>query len=372
MTLAPTTTGPALSLADLETHDPRAPSAGVERRFCCPLCGGDKRQDAAHRSLAVDTGSGAWHCHRCHEKGKLTEWWTDRPAETFRPGRRRNVSARLSLPPRAARNDAPPEPPPAITPALPELADTPGAAYLEARGLPLALCALAGVRFAPDWYGRSAVVFPICNQAGQEVAAQGRYIDRRSDPKARTTGPKSQGVFATPGAWEADEWIVTEAPIDALSLAASGRPALALVGTSWPEWFPKACAWRHVLAAFDADQAGDDAAELLMVRVAGFGAQGERLRPVGAKDWNELRLRLTDCRRLDREIGRQVLFLQSGAAHQDFGPKVLLARARETYAALEAACASIGGDDAHGYADPLDPFADECLDRWHHALEGLR
>jgi hypothetical protein len=39
-----------LELADLERFDGRAPAGRVERRFCCPNCGGDKPLDAAHRS----------------------------------------------------------------------------------------------------------------------------------------------------------------------------------------------------------------------------------------------------------------------------------------------------------------------------------
>ena len=73
--------------------------------------------------------------------------------------------------------------------------------------------------------------------------------------------------------------------IDALSLFLCGLPAIALAGTEGKPWLPDACHGRRVLLALDADVAGDRGSEKLAALLA--GAQCWRLRPEGAKDWNE-------------------------------------------------------------------------------------
>jgi DNA primase len=106
-----------------------------------------------------------------------------------------------------------------------------------------------------------------------------------------------------------DLLVVTEAPLDALSLAAVGVPALALCGTHAPAWLPLVAAFRRVALAFDADGAGDQAAALLGPLLRSFGARPERWRPEGGKDWNELltrqgsqRLRATMVRLREGEL----------------------------------------------------------------------
>ena len=48
------------------------------------------------------------------------------------------------------------------------------------------------------------------------------------------------------------------------------------------------CAFRRVLLAFDADEAGERAGEKLGPILTSYGAKCERLRPNTAKDWNEV------------------------------------------------------------------------------------
>jgi hypothetical protein len=167
------------------------------------------------------------------------------------------------------------------------LENTRGAAYLLGRGLPLEVCEAAGVRFSPNWFGRSAVYFPLHNRADEVVAGQGRYVDGRDDPKTRTLGDLKGGLFWAAGAWNVPALILTEAPIDALSLATAGFPAFAFCGKTGPAWLPKATFGRRVLLALDADDAGDVAADELAPTLESFGARCQRLRPEGAKDWNE-------------------------------------------------------------------------------------
>ena len=293
---------PVLSLAELEAYDPRAPfRGGKERRFCCPLpaCA-DKHIDAAHRSLTLNVESGAWHCWRCGGAGKVQERWAAAPLRPVQRRQRSAAAARRAFalkPPSAQTSPSPAaalEPPPPSpnlsSQRLTALGGSPGAAYLQQRGITADLAERAGVRWAPTWYGRPAVVFPLRDSAGQLVAMQGRHVDGRTDPKAHDLGPKGAGVFATPGAFEASTVIVVEGPICALSLAAAGKSAIALCGTNAPAWLMKRLAFRRVAVAFDADAAGDAAAPRVIGDLRSFGAQVERWRPTGVKDWNDLLL----------------------------------------------------------------------------------
>jgi 5S rRNA maturation endonuclease (ribonuclease M5) len=177
------------------------------------------------------------------------------------------------------------------------LSGTPGADYLESRGIPAELAHGAGVRYHPAWYDRPAVLFPFRGKPenstpGALLAVEGRYIDGMekqdpSKPKGRSAGQKGRGVFATPGAISADLVIIVEGSVDALTLALCGYPSIALGGCHWPAWLPKVCSWKRVLIATDNDQAGDQAAEKLARELLARGAKPDRLSPSPAKDWND-------------------------------------------------------------------------------------
>lgn len=285
-----------LSLTELESFDPRAPSGGRERRFCCPLCGQSKSMDAEHRSIAVDTDTGKWFCHRCHAKGVIKERWTQRDSKPFQSQDRRRaaVKAKFEIKPKAEPQPEPEElgkiekiraQYPKWVAAFP---GSPAAQYLESRGIPEKLAIAAGCGYAERWErGDRRVVFPVRDKASELVAISARAIDPEYiGPKVDTRGPKKLGVFAIAGTLTAEIPIITEAPIDALSLAVAGFPAMATIGTSWPEWLPKHCSFRASGIAFDADQAGDQAAEKLTAEL--WSARAIRLRPVGGKDWNDI------------------------------------------------------------------------------------
>jgi phage/plasmid primase-like uncharacterized protein len=284
-----------LSLSEIQAFDPTAKGSGRERRFCCPLCGDAKPRDAAHRSLGLNIESGAWNCHRCGEKGLLLEYRTERrePDQRRSPYKasRNAVSRAFALP------DAPkPDPIPENAQEWREKAEgavpvigTPGETYLQGRGIPTATMDSAGVLFKADFYGRAAVLFLIREASGSPVAVEGRFLSPGTGPKAICKGPKSKGVFATPGALEAGSVALVEAPIDALTLAALGLPAIATMGAeNLPKWLPRRLAFREVFLAQDADQAGDEAAERIAAELQAFGGRCSRLRPNQAKDWNEL------------------------------------------------------------------------------------
>ena len=297
-----------LSLTDLLTFDPRHAQRDGERDCCCPLCGGEKRVDAAHRSLSYNARTGLFRCARCGAKGLLREWHQsgeEKNAPWQRSRRGGGDASRSALRRKMSLPAAPPDPtPPAkSTPgwqeqlrAVTPLAKTPGETYVQReRGLPSLLCHRGGVRFARNFYGRAAVLFPLRDGDGGLVAAQGRYLDPNAAPRMRTAGERKKGVFlSVPELWAEgrtpDTILVTEAPLDALTLAFAGLPwAVALCGCEGlPEWLRRRAAFKTVYAAFDADEAGDRASLLLADLLRPLGATVVRLRPDGAKDWNAL------------------------------------------------------------------------------------
>jgi len=119
-------------------------------------------------------------------------------------------------------------------------------------------------------------------------------------------GDKSLFRLTSGGSAEPDRLAVVEAPIDALSLAVLEGPRadtlyLATAGGIGPETIkaleallaeragrPEA----RLVAATDADQAGDRHAELLHALASAAGIEATRLRPsAAAGDWNELLVR---------------------------------------------------------------------------------
>ena len=92
------------------------------------------------------------------------------------------------------------------------------------------------------------------------------------------------------------EGILTESAVDALSARSLRIPAIrqhgavvastAGIATAIPPWIE---AWRpqHIVCAYDADSAGDQAAERLRIN----NPRVTRQRPCGAKDWNEILVR---------------------------------------------------------------------------------
>lgn len=187
------------------------------------------------------------------------------------------------------------------------LAGSIGEKYLKKRGLADAAPLLQGVSqpqdeghsrvlwigdvaFCPRFYGHPALVFALRDFHGAIVSLHGRYIEH-NQPKSRTVGLKKYAAWASPNAWNTNyvpAIILTEAPLDALSLAVAGFPAVALCGTSAPEWLHRRCAFASVILAFDADEAGDAMSLKLQAQLTCFGARCARLRPQGGKDWNEV------------------------------------------------------------------------------------
>jgi hypothetical protein len=181
--------------------------------------------------------------------------------------------------------------------------DTPGAIFLSSgfpertppiagRGITPDAADFCGVRYHPNWLGDGeAVVFAGRNEAGTLVAAQGRFIDPRIKPKSKSIGKIKEcgGVFSTPGAASAQLVGITEAPIDAITLAICGIPSFALMGTSNVHaWLRRRIAFTTALIATDNDPAGDHSA-ILIAQMLTHGTRCERLHlPAGFKDPNKM------------------------------------------------------------------------------------
>jgi hypothetical protein len=300
------------------------------------LCGVSKPKDIAHRSISVNTDNGVWLCHRCSSTGVLREYWSKKadPIGNFRQRQRASIKEKFSLNHRVeSRTD------PSAGSKLERLRDryeefkamfigSPAEEYLVGRGISKSVAIESGCGYAAAWqhWENSScglkligtdrrVIFPVYDQQGELVAISARAIDSNYiGPKAITRGRKSLGVFTTKGGLEAGRVLITEAPIDALSLAMAGYPAIAMIGTSWADWLPRHCAFRNVAIATDADEAGDEAAIKLTQELKKWGSRYQRLKPEKAKDWNEALMllgeqglkqevnKMLDCKLSDSEL----------------------------------------------------------------------
>lgn len=291
---------PVLTLADLEQFDPRSPQRMGERRFLCPLCGESKPKDAAHRSLCLNSSNGLYHCKRCNSKGLLKEFWDEKSSVNQAQIVTRQLRRSFEIEP-VERNDQSQNDNKNDWQALWETSEPlelnerhqVAISYLKNRSIALDIARENEVCFVPDWHGRPMLGFPFKDANGETVALSGRAF-RNGGIDKPASGPKKAGAFRA-GALGFDALdtavpavILCEAPFDALSLAMVGYPALAIGGTTAPTWLHQRCAFRRVLLAFDADAAGDAAALKIGANLASFGAFCVRLRPQGAKDWNEI------------------------------------------------------------------------------------
>lgn len=164
------------------------------------------------------------------------------------------------------------------------LAGTAGQAYVERRGIPIAIADAAGVRFDADFGGRAAVIVALRDGDDNLTSVHGRYLSVvRGQNKMLTIGP-GNGMIAAAGGWNVEPLILVEGLFDALSLATCGFACAATIGR-WAQWLPQMTRNRVVWLAFDATRPGEaDAARYSRLLP---GADLRRLRPPPlCKDWN--------------------------------------------------------------------------------------
>jgi DNA primase len=312
-----------LSESDLAACRPIVGEGGHVLRALCPFHGSDRQ-----RSLRVQVHSGRFVCFACGAWGYMdtarAQWREEqqRQAALRRPSahRQRLTHRRQSPPPRsrppaaAARpRSADPPAPRASAPARPDLAqqlaafqgalpDSRGAAYLQQRGIPLALAQQHGVGYAApgtwphtarDWRG-GRVVCPHTTPEGHVVNLYGRAVGTASQvPKAKRHDhlPGAKGYFNAAALQEdAGPLWVCEGAFDALALLAAGVPRVVAIfgvqGWRW-EWAREV---RELVFALDADAAGQQQWRQLARQAALRGKQ-VRVLPTAAyggyKDVNE-------------------------------------------------------------------------------------
>ena len=204
-----------LSEADLAACRPIVGEGGHVIRALCPFHGSDRQ-----RSLRVQVHSGRFVCFACGAWGYMdtarAQWQEEQQRQAaFRrpPARQQRVShhrqplPRFSRPPAAAARQRSSEPsaPCVSAPGRPDLAQqlaafqaalpsSRGAAYLQQRGIPLALAQQLGVGYAApgtwphparDWRG-GRVVFPHTTPDGCLVNLYGRAVGTAEQvPKAK-------------------------------------------------------------------------------------------------------------------------------------------------------------------------------------------
>lgn len=125
---------------------------------------------------------------------------------------------------------------------------------------------------------RGCLTFPILDRAGQVGEVYGRRLDPHTNPRHLYLPGPHRGVW-NPAGFEADELIVAESIIDALTLWCAGfRHVTAAYGVDG--WTPdhQAAVVEHgvkrVLVAFDADDAGDRGAKALAAELAELPGTG--------------------------------------------------------------------------------------------------
>jgi DNA primase len=135
---------------------------------------------------------------------------------------------------------------------------------------------------------------PLFNGAGKIVSYYGRRIERGAVKHLYSPGPH-QGLF-NPAAFDAEEIILCEAVLDALTFCVNGITNVScLYGTEgWTDELTTALKKvRRVRLAYDADEAGDRAAERDTKRLQAWGIDVYRIKFPWGMDANEYARKVT-------------------------------------------------------------------------------
>ena len=278
-----------LTEADLVACRPIIGEGGHVLRALCPFHGSDRQ-----RSLRVQVHSGRFVCFACGAWGYMetarAQWREEQQRQAAfgrSPARRQRMLSRRQPPPPlprppaagARKRSAEPPAPCESTVGRPDLAQqlaafqaalpgSRGEAYLQQRGIPLALAQRLDVGYAApgawphparDWRG-GRVVFPHTTPDGRLVNLYGRAVgtaEQVSKAKRHDHLPGAKGYFnATALLGDAGPLWVCEGAFDMLSLLAAGVPRVVAIfgvqGWRW-DWAREV---RALVFALDADPAG--------------------------------------------------------------------------------------------------------------------
>ncbi len=139
---------------------------------------------------------------------------------------------------------------------------------------------------------RGCLTFPVLDVAGQVGEVYGRRLDPNATPRHLYLPGPHRGVW-NPAGFEAEELIVCESVIDALTLWCAGfRHVTAAYGVDgWTPDHQQALVEhgvKRVLVAFDGDDAGDRGAKALAAELTGAGVEVFRVELPRGADVNDV------------------------------------------------------------------------------------
>jgi DNA primase len=167
------------------------------------------------------------------------------------------------------------------------------------------------------------ITVPLLDAAGKIVSYYGRRIERGKLKHLYAEGPH-QGLF-NPAAFDQEEIILCEAIFDALTFCANGiTNASSLYGKNG--WTPELTAAmknvRRVRLAYDADEAGDAAAERDAKRLQALGMEVYRIKFPWGMDANEYARKVTPAAKSLSLIVNAAAWCGQGKAPVASSPKV--------------------------------------------------
>ena len=269
-------------------------------RACCPIHDGDNPT-----ALSIDWQRGWASCWSCGDAFAIR---IEDESDTGRSRARNRDDApqRPRIAPRRGEREITSKttPPPtqkaqaalsaAIRGAAARLPGSPGADYLERRGVPLAVAQQLQLGWGNTGKLNRRVVFPLCGPDGVATSAIGRTLDDQVKPKydtlRRDDGYEKtlfNGAAIAQARQSGHPLVIVEGPMDAAACVAAGVPlAVAICGKSYahPEHF---AGLETVILALDADEAGDQGRRTLWLELTARGIEVLVLPAavlVGAKD----------------------------------------------------------------------------------------
>ena len=176
------------------------------------------------------------------------------------------------------------------------LEDSPAEEYLESRGIDNEeIISNYKVFYHPKWFGvAGAILFGIFDNNYDCVAYEGRCLDGDfelyygGESKILDAGRRSKGLFYAKDAFSSDVIVIVKGPIDALSLAVCGVPAVAVCGViNCVPWLIEKCRDKVVWLAFESNGKGNRFMRSYASKFKEQGIDAKIINPPDGMDWND-------------------------------------------------------------------------------------
>lgn len=251
-------------------------------RACCPIHNGTNPT-----ALAIDWDTGWATCWSCGDAFsiRIEDYPGTHQGRENRPQSLKIAPRRVGDPIRSNNPMRSPENALtaleiAITASAARLPGSPGAAYLNRRGISLEVAQSLRLGWSTSGKLAGRVIFPLCGPDGRSSSAIGRAIDDRVKPKYDTLR-KADGYQKTLFNGSAiaharrsgHPLVVVEGPMDAAACVSAGIPlTVAICGKSYahPEHF---AGLETVILALDADDAGQQGRRTLWLELTARGIE---------------------------------------------------------------------------------------------------